>query len=264
MSANCEDSIAAAGAASIRALARRDDRAREQYIDIFSGRAFREALIVHGARAGAIRREIPRDRLDAFHFVAPLNLAVRPPAEGESVWRAGDGEEGIAVDDQATAEAIRRLIARLPRSSRLDDVAPKDVTEPRLRARIADALARLVAFGHCAISTEPVICATRLAERPAAWHLAASDALVGEATANLRHASARLEPLQRLFLPLLDRTRTRDDLVAHALDLAERGALNISGPCGRIEGRDNLPAVPEPAADRCLDSLLRLALLEGD
>ncbi len=249
MSANCEDSIAAEGAARVRALARGNDRAREQYIDIFSGRAFREALIVHGARAGAIRRENPRDRLDAFHFVAPLNLAVRPPAEGESVWRAGDGEEGIAVEDQATAEAIRRLIARLPRSSRLDDVAPKGVTEPRLRARIADALARLVAFGHCAISTEPVICATRLAERPAASRLAAGDALIGEATANLRHASVRLEPLQRLFLPLLDGTRTRDDLVAHALDLAERVALNISGPGGRIEGRDNL---------------LRLALLEGD
>ena len=76
-------------------------------------------------------------------------------------------------------------------------------------------------------------------------------------------AAVKLEPLQRLFLPLLYGTRTRDDLVAHAIDLADRGALNISGPRGRIEGRDNLLAVPEPAADRCLDSLLRLALLEA-
>ena len=264
VSANREDSIAAAGAASVRALSRGDDRAREQYIDIFSGRAFREALIVHLARAGAIRREIPRDRLDALHFVAPLTLAVSPPSEGEPVWRAGDGEEGIVVEDEAVAKAIGRLIARLPRSSRLEDLAPARETDPALRERVGDALARLVAFGHCAVSSEPVVCATRLAERPTAWRLAASDARVGAATANLRHASVRLEPLQRLFLPLLDGTRTRDDLIGYALDLAERGELNVAGPNGRIEGRDNLAAVLAPATDRCLESLLGLGLLEGD
>jgi SAM-dependent methyltransferase len=85
VSANYEDSIAAAGATSIRTLAQGDDRAREQYIDIFSGRAFREALVVRAGRAGAVRREIPRDRLDAFHFAPPLDLTVRPPSADEPV-----------------------------------------------------------------------------------------------------------------------------------------------------------------------------------
>jgi hypothetical protein len=264
VSANYEDSIAAAGATSIRTLAQGDDRAREQYIDIFSGRAFREALVVRAGRAGAVRREIPRDRLDAFHFAPPLDLTVRPPSADEPVWRAGEGDDGIAVEDKAVARAIGRLADRLPRSSRLEDIAPAAATEPLVRRGVADALARLTAFGHCAISSEPVVCATRLAERPVAWRLAANDARVGEATASLRHEAVRLEPLQRLFLPLLDGTRTRDDLLDHALDLAERGELRIAGPDGRIEGRGNLAAALAPAADRCLKSLLRLALLEGD
>jgi methyltransferase-like protein len=264
VAANREEAMAPAGAASIRALARGDDCAREQYIDIFSGRAFREALIVHAARAGSIRREIPRDRLDAFHFVPASALSVSPPSAGDSAWKVADGEDGVLVDDEAVVSAIERLITRLPRSSRLEDIAPAAATEPGVRARVGEALASLVAFGLCSLSTEPVVCAARLAERPAAWRLAASDAGAGDRTANLRHAPVKLEPLQRLFLPLLDGTRTRDDLVAHALDLAERGELQVSGPAGRIEDRSDLVAALAPATDRCLESLLQHALLEGD
>ena len=97
-----------------------------------------------------------------------------------------------------------------------------------------------------------------------AWRVAASDARAGGDTVSLRHSAVRLEPLQRLYLPLLDGSRTRDDLVAHALDLAERGELQVSGPDGRIEGRDAIAARLAPATDHCLESLLKLGLLEGE
>ena len=176
--------------------------------------------------------------------------------------RGQDG--GILVEEEAVAIAFERLVARLPGSSTLEDMAPAAATEPSLRARIADALARLVVLGHCAISTEPVACAARLSERPRAWPVAAMDAAVGDWTASLRHAPVKLEPLQRLYLPLLDGTRTRDDLVAHAADLAEKGLLRFKGPEGRIEGRDSIVARVGPATDACLKSLLRLGLLIGD
>ncbi len=256
-----EESIAEAGAASIRRLSRGDDRAREQYIDIFSGRAFREALVVHGARASAIRRAIPTDRMDAFHFVPPLSLKSHPPSDEKQAWRIGEQDGGILVEEEAVATAFERLVARLPGSSMLEDIAPAATTEPGLRARVRDALARLVLLGHCGISTEPLACAAQLGERPRAWPLCAADAAVGDQTASLRHLPVQLEPLQRLYLPLLDGTRTRDDLVAHAVDLAEKGALRFSGPEGRIEGRDTLAARVGPATDACLRGLLRLGLL---
>lgn len=264
ISASAEESIAGAGAASIRRLSRGDDRAREQYIDIFSGRAFREALVVHGARASAIRREIPIGRMDAFHFVPPLTLRSRPPSDENPGWRIGEQDGGVVMEEEAVATALERLVARLPGSSTLEDLAPAATTEPGLRARVANALARLVLLGHCAISTEPLACAARLAERPLAWPLAALDAAVGDRTASLRHAPVKLEPLQRLYLPLLDGTRARDDLIAHAVDLAEKGDLRFTGPEGRIEGRENIVARVGPATDACLKSLLRLGLLLGD
>ena len=264
VSSSFEESIAAAGAASIRRLSRGDDRAREQYIDIFSGRAFREALIVRGARASAIKREIPIGRMDAFHFVPSLALKSLPPSEEPRVWRIGEEDAGIAVGEEAVATAFDRLIARLPGSSTLEDMAPAAATDPALRRRIAEALARLVVLGHCAISSEPVVCASRLAERPRTWPVAAMDAAVGDSAASLRHAPVRLEALQRLYLPLLDGTRTRDDLIAHAADLAEKGVLRFRGPEGRIEGRDSIVARIGPATDACLWSLLRVGLLMGD
>lgn len=264
VSANSEESMAPAGAASIRRFSRGDDRAREQYIDIFSGRAFREALVVHRARSSAVRREIPIGDMDAFHFVPPLGLKSLPPSEEHADWRIGEEDGGIAVEEEAVATAFDRLIARLPGSSTLEDMAPVAATDPALRLRVADALARLVVLGHCAISTEPVICATRLAERPRAWPVAAIDAAVGDWTASLRHALVRLEPLQRLYLPLLDGTRTRDDLIAHAADLAEKGMMRFSGPEGRIEGRDSIVGRVGPATDACLKSLLTRGLLMAD
>ena len=76
--------------------------------------------------------------------------------------------------------------------------------------------------------------------------MAASDARVGGDTVSLRHSHVRLEPLQRLYLPLLDGTRTRDDLIAHALDLAERGELQVSGPDGPYRGATPSPPVSRP------------------
>jgi SAM-dependent methyltransferase len=264
VSANYEESMAAAGAASIRRFSRGDDRAREQYIDIFSGRAFREALIVHGERASAIRRAPPIDSMDSFHFVPSLKLTSLPPSEERQAWRIGEEDAGIAVEEEAVAIAFERLIARLPGSSTLEDMAPAATTDPALRRRIAEALARLVVLGHCAISAEPVICASRLEDRPRTWRVTAMDAAAGDWAASLRHAPVKLEPLQRLYLPLLDGTRTRDDLVAVAADLAEKGVLRFRDSEGKIEDRDSIVARVGPATDACLKSLLRLGLLMGD
>ncbi len=264
VSANVEECIAPEGAQSIRELARGDDRAREQYIDIFCGRTFREALVVHAPRAANIRRDPPFDRLDEFHFIAARALRTKRLEGEDGAWLVADGDEGVVLRDASVVRAIERMIERQPRSSRLEDIAPAGAGETALRAGVADALVRLVQFGHCAISTLPVECATRLGERPVAWRLAMSDAPHSEMTANLRHAPIQLQPLQREFLPLLDGTRTRDDLVAHAVDLAERGVLVIDGPEGRLKGRDNFILRLGPATDDSLAGLLRFALLEGD
>ncbi len=263
VAANLVRAMAPAAADTIAALAAGDERAREQYIDIFSGRVFREALVVRRDRADAIHggRGV---ELDRFHFVAASGLAASPPVEPGGPWRIGDGDDSVAVADEAAALAIQRLIARLPRSSTLEDLGPVAATEAETRRRIAVGLVELVAAGLCAVSSAPIVCATRLQERPRAWRLAASDALAGAATASLAHAPVTLEPLQRLALPLRDGTRTRADLVAHALGLIDSGELTISGPDGPVADRASLVEGLGQATDACLADLVRLALIEGE
>lgn len=261
VAANNQENLAPAAAASVRALSRGDDLAREQYVDIFSGRSFREALIVQAPRVKAIDRTGSLARIEDFHFIAPLDLKVTPVEGRDDEFFVADGDEGVPVAGAEVAASIRRLIARLPRSSRLEDIAPAASSDPGLRAAVGDALRRMVQYSQCAISLAPVDCAGALSPRPVAWSLAASDARVGASTATLRHAPVQLEPLQRLFLPLLDGTRSRDDLVDYAVSLAEEGVLQFTGPAGRVEGRENFAARLGPATDHCLASLLRLGLL---
>ena len=77
---------------------------------------------------------------------------------------------GIAVEDGATAEVIEAPLLPPRRARRASTTsAPKGVTERRSGARERLSAARsLAASGDREFRTEPVICATRTAERLAA------------------------------------------------------------------------------------------------
>jgi 2-polyprenyl-3-methyl-5-hydroxy-6-metoxy-1,4-benzoquinol methylase len=260
LAANNPMGLAPAGGASIVALSAGDDDKREQYIDIFSGRSFREALLVHAAKASAIDRSAPAARIAALDLIAPLNLR-SAPVEGEpGRWIVADSDEGVVIADPGVEAAIARLIARLPASSRLDDIAGFG----EKRAAIAEALIRLVVFGQLAIATQPIACANRVAPRPKAWPLAAREAEVGNSTATPRHTLLAFTPLQRLLLPLLDGTRSHDDLVAYAVDKAMSGFMTISSGGTRLEDRDALTAYLTPAVAQTLESLARAGVLIED
>ena len=164
VAANFARAMAPAAADTIAALAGDDDRAREQYIDIFSGRVFRESLIVRRDRADAIQDGQEHLR-PPFPFRRGGGTGREPAGGARRPRRIGDGDDSVTVADEAAAGAIRRLIARLPRSASLEDLAPVAATKPDID--IAAGLVELVMSGLCAVSSAPVVCATRLQERPA-------------------------------------------------------------------------------------------------
>ena len=256
LGADGEDSLAPDAAETVRALAAGDDRARGRYLDIFSGRTFREALIVRAGRIGAVRPPPAPEALDGLHFIAPLDFSLKAADEGGVM--AGSGEGGVTIKGEAVALAMQALVERLPGSVVLDDLAPSAGAE---RAAIRDTLARLVKFGHLDVSTEPLPCAATLGDRPRAWGLCAADARVGAETVNLRHAAIQLSPIQRLLLPLLDGAHTRADLLEHALGLAERGQLKMRGPDGPLVGRAAYEARLGPVIDDTLEAFRAQAKL---
>jgi hypothetical protein len=253
--ANNEADLAPEAAQSIRRFSEGDRLKRESYIDIFSGRSFREALLVHRGRVEAPAGSTP----EALHYIPALELALAVARDAPGVFRLNVKETELFFRDSRAEPAIRRLLERRPASSVLADLV--EGADADLRDEIRETLRIAVEAGLLAVSTLPASCASRLAERPKLWPLAAMDAEESDHTATLRHSAFTFASFQRLLAPLVDGTRTRDELVAAAMEMAAKGELTVSGPAGPVTDAEELRARLETATDDALAGLWRNGLL---
>jgi 2-polyprenyl-3-methyl-5-hydroxy-6-metoxy-1,4-benzoquinol methylase len=245
--ANCPESVAPGAASVIEELSGGDALAREQYVDIVSGRTFRESMLVRAEARAATERSAAEGRLADLHLIAPINLELRTDAAGVSAIVADD--VSIPALTPGNAEAIARLIGRRPSSSRLADIAPE--ADEEARKGLAMLLMRMARAGLLDIASEPTICAQGSPARPKAWALAASDAAASDLTATLRHAPFHMDRFDRWLLPRLDGLRSRDSLVDLLVEEAAAGRLQIAGPTGLLTDRKTLrPALAAEVAKR--------------
>jgi SAM-dependent methyltransferase len=248
--ANNEADLVPEGAETIRALAGGDRLKHETYIDIFSGRTFREALLGHAGRAPEAKPE-----LRSLHYIPAIDLEMADEENG--AFRLSVKETSLLIRNGGASPAMRRFVARRPASSTLAELAA-----PGDEAALAETLRIAVETGLAAVSTLPVACAFQLAERPKIWPLAAMAARESELAVTLRHAAFQFTPLQRFLAPLVDGTRTRDDLVAAAVELSRRGGLTVGGPQGPIDDPEEIGRRLASGVDEALAGLLRNGLLE--
>ena len=257
--ANNEANLAPEGADAIRRLSAGDRLKRETYIDIFSGRSFREALLVHKGRADALAPGPSAQALEALHYIPALDLELAVARGAAGAFRLNVKETELHFRDSQAEPAMRRLLERRPASSDFADLAAS--ASEAILAELRETLQVAVESGLLAVSTLPVDCAFRPASRPKMWPLAAIDAADSDHTATLRHSAFQYAPLQRLMAPLVDGTRTRDDLVAAAVAMAEKGELTIGGSDGPIVDPLERRASLETATDNALAGLLSNGLL---
>ena len=255
--ANSEADLAPDGASTIRRLSGGDRLKRESYIDIFSGRTFREALLVRAGRADALAPTPPESALRTLNFLPALDLRITDDGPGGFCLAAGETE--IAVDSLAGKPALLRLVERGPASSRLADLVLDGPSETALG--VAEILRVAVEAGLVAISSQPVECASRLAERPKIWPLAAMDTETSDNTVTRRHSAFQFTSLQRYLATLVDGTRTRDDLVEAAVALAQSGGITVGGPDGLVTDPSQLRERLAVGVDKALAGLLRNGLL---
>jgi cyclopropane fatty-acyl-phospholipid synthase-like methyltransferase len=259
--ANCLESVAPGAAAIIDDLSAGDALAREQYVDIVSGRTFRESMLVRAAGLAKVEPSLDESRLAALHLIAPMNLEIKQdPAGAASI--VGD-EEAIGDASPACIAAIGRLIERRPSSSRLADI-PAPEADAETGGALPALLRRMAQAGLLDVSSEPTVCAQSLAARPKAWPLAASDAGAGALTATLRHAPFHMDPLDRLLLPKLDGLRSRDSLVDFIVAETAAGRLQALGPAEVLADRKALRAALAAAVDERLRNYVRIGLLAVD
>ena len=245
-----------AGGESVLRFSGGDRLKRETYIDIFSGRTFRESLLMRGGRAQAISAE-PQG-LEALHFIPALDLEFGASAESPNAFAFTLKQAKLPVE-AALEPAIHRFMARQPASSQLADFEP--FADPAARPALRRLLIAAIDLGMIAISSLPILCASQIPERAKLWPLAALDAVDSPITTTLRHAPFQFAQLQRLVGPLLDGTRRREQIVAELVEMAERGVFRIGGPEGPVTDRETMQARLDGATTRALAGFLRAGLL---
>ncbi len=110
----------------IRELSKSEVLAAEQYIDMMSGRTFRQTLLVHEASISAIDRSLDpaRNRRSPLRGGARIQIRLNLELPGEYAFDDGTGT-AISTSDSTVQQSINRFIARLPSlSSSLIDLAP--------------------------------------------------------------------------------------------------------------------------------------------
>jgi SAM-dependent methyltransferase len=221
---------------------------REQYLDFFKNRMFRQTLLCHADVS--VRRELDDRQVEHFAISSPVR--VEEPAEDS--LQTPPAETFVTAEgfSMTTSEPLVRAVmhalseawpasldftALLARAT--DAAGPEasgEIVVARLRGVLLQAhLARIVFLHGC-----PPPVAARASARPLASPLARAQCAAGSpAVSSLMHANVRLEgELEPRLLPLLDGTRGLSEL-AGTLDapVAEvQGALERIASLGLLAG----------------------------
>ena len=206
-------------------LAALDPITRQQYLDFIKCRRFRESLLCR-SEVAVERTESP-ERMAMLTFTAARRVRAMP-RDGLVVDAVSEPAEGTARDDRDTA-LIRVILNTLreaaPHALSLDallerirtgsDGALSDGADPRSMI-LTSLLAGVI---------EPHVVTPRLSfpsgDRPTASAVARTQLTAGDVVASLWHHPVKIDDaLAKRLLPLLDGTRTRDEL----LDLLNEAA----------------------------------------
>src|SRR6185503_12008520 len=204
---------------------------REQFLDFLKSRSFRQSLLI---RAGAaLDRKLSAARVMALRVAAPVQRNEAPPdlaSDRAETFRFADGRS-VEASARIVKSALTILAAQWPLAIPFDQMhqeAAAAVGADDARAErdlLAAEILRMHLGGVAELHRAAPPFALASGPRPEAGAIARRDATRGAASANLRHEPIVLRDDERALLPLLDGTRTRDQIAASrwpALPEAER------------------------------------------
>jgi methyltransferase-like protein len=208
--------------------------ATEQYIDIVSGRAFRQTLLVGGERSTRIDRGLSGARVEGLHFIGATGIKLTQESNG--VTLAAPSGRRLHTASPLLAEVLARFVAAFPASSNVDDLMAALPASARNaqgseqgRAQVREGLLNMTVNGLAVPRLDPVTAAARATNKPVACPLERREAALGAATAvNLRHERVDLAGLAQFVLPLLDGSRDADAVGAAIADAGGDGRLAFS------------------------------------
>ena len=255
------DNYGAEVAEQVRARSNNDLVESEQYLDLLSGRTFRQSLLIAEERMADLNRALSPERTEGLHFMGAAGLRIEMDGKQASVIDTAG--RTLTSESKPVIEGIQRLIARFPASSNLDEVS--EGMDKSGRAQLQDALYRMLIAGMVHLMSEPVSVSASIGEKPVALRLARADAADGEElTTNQRHETVGIDPAARLLLPLLDGTKSHADLALILKAAAIKGELGFNRDGQAVTGASDIETVANDYLPGLLSGIAYAALIEGE
>jgi methyltransferase-like protein len=247
--------------------------AREQYQDFIEGHGFRRTLLCRGDIR--LNRALAPECVQRFHLSAeamPEDTNIDLSAGTVVSFRCGAEGNRLSTDHCLSKAAMLQFGRYWPGAMTFAELLQASLdllgeAAAPIRTNLdgeADALTKILfraaLAGHVTLHLYPPKLTTRVSERPRASRLARQAAKSETMITNLTHATVILEDtVVRRFLPLVDGTRTVDELVADLASILgrEKTVDEASG------GRAGEPEVSRRSVERNLAMLARLGLLEA-
>jgi len=220
----------------LREMAAKDIVLKEQYLDYFRCRGFRQTLLCH--REAVLSRAVTIERMRQFGYAGDVPRAEEPDGRpGVVAFKHANGS-AIRTDNPMTIGALDAMRAAAPRSVPFEDLAKAaGADDEAAQQALAGSLFQMFGAGLIEPRLHEPRVATVVSERPRATPWAAVGA-IPEGIATLYHEMADISDAARTLLALADGTRTVPEIARAA-------------------------AMPEGEAREGLEALARLALLVG-
>ena len=221
--------------AQLDELGKHDVLAREQYLDFFKGRSFRQSLLCHSEVE--LSRQVDLSRLSTLLIKSQLRPTAEQPNLEAGVVEEFRSKKGSSVStDQPLLKKAFLLLAQIyPRAIGLMDLAAEarqgidstDSTPERDWESLAEMSFRVFEIGGVELLTREPRYAVKPGEFPVASPIARLQLAHGTIVTTLLHDSVRFDdPLAIHLLALLDGTRDRSMLESEMAKVVEPISAN--------------------------------------
>ena len=212
-------------AASLREMCGGQVIAVEQYMDIVTGRTFRQSLLVRQAQVQHISRLLDPERLAGAHLIANRELKRQQRADGIALYADPAGRT-ISTNQGCVAQALNMRINNLPASIQMHEVL-QHCANVQEQDFVKGALTKMLQNGLIMLSSEALNCVSTVSEAPKASKLNRVDAARGIHVVNALHESVHLGLVAQILMPHLDGSLRFEALVKLVLQAIADGRLSL-------------------------------------
>jgi 2-polyprenyl-3-methyl-5-hydroxy-6-metoxy-1,4-benzoquinol methylase/methyltransferase-like protein len=253
-------------AEKVRARTRNNLLESEQYIDVVSGRTFRQSVLIASNRMGKVDRMLSPEKVASLHFLSDPGLTVIQ--EGDRHIVSDPKGRTLTTNSRAVIAGIERLIAGYPWSSSLSDcvdaIPGKEKDRAAGRQGLLEALYRMTLVGMLTLFDEPISPRKASGVGPSALPLARADAVDGAPfTTNLRHENVHLDGATRALLPVMDGSLDERALAKRLTGEAMAGRISFMKEGSSMVGPDGIEKAVAEHLPVMLRRLADAGLLDG-